>query len=247
MSPPAPDTSEPPEISVVVPAYNERENLEPLLDELRAALATTGRTFEIVAIDDASTDGTGPALAAAARADSRIVPVFLAQRTGQSGALAMGLARVRGSIVVTIDADLQNDPADVPKLLAALADADVVSGIRVGRLDGTVRLVSSAIANNVRRWLLGDRVTDIGCSLKAYRREVIEGIPMFVGVHRFLPALCQFRGARLVEVPVNHRPRLHGTSKYGISNRLWRGLHDVIGVQWLKTRLIRTQLRKDPP
>jgi len=242
-----PDPNERPEISVVIPAYDERENLEPLLDELRVALGTTGRAWEAVVVDDASSDGTTEVLARAASADPRIVPIFLTQRTGQSGALAVGLVRARGDVVVTIDADLQNDPADVPKLLAALEHADVVSGVRVGRRDGPVRLVSSAIANQVRRWLIGDRVTDIGCSLKAYRREVLDGMPMFVGVHRFLPALCQFRGARLVEVPVNHRARVHGLSKYGISNRLWRGLHDVIGVQWLKTRLIRTQLRKDPP
>jgi len=147
--------------------------------------------------------------------------------------------------VVTLDADLQNDPADLPKVLAALEGADVVSGIRTGRQDTWMRLVSSRIANAVRRNLIGDHITDIGCSFKAYRREALEGLPMFVGVHRFLPALCQFRGARVIEVPVSHRARRHGVSKYGVSNRLWRGIHDLIGVSWLKVRLIRYSIRHD--
>ena len=237
------DTS--PDISIVIPAYNERDNLAPLIAELRAAIAACGRSAEIVMVDDASTDDSVAMLAAAAAADPCVRPVFLAERVGQSGALAAGLTRVRGAIVVTLDADLQNDPADLPKVLAALEGADVVSGIRTGRKDTWVRLVSSRIANAVRRALIGDHITDIGCSFKAYRREALEGLPMFVGVHRFLPALCQFRGARVIEVPVSHRARRHGVSKYGVSNRLWRGIHDLIGVSWLKVRLIRYSIRHD--
>ena len=235
-----------PELSIVIPAHNERDNLAPLLAELRAALESIGRTWEIILVDDASTDGSKEQLAAAG-ADARLRPVYLTERIGQSGALAAGLARARGSIVVTLDADLQNDPGDLPRVLAALDGADVVSGIRRGRKDSWLRLVSSGIANAVRRAALGDRITDIGCSFKAYRREALEGMPMFVGVHRFLPALCQFRGARVVEVPVSHRARRHGASKYGVSNRLWRGIHDLIGVSWLKVRLIRYSIRKDVP
>ena len=129
------------------------------------------------------------------------------------------------------------------RLLAALADADVVSGIRTQRNDTWIRRVSSRIANATRRGVLGDQVTDIGCSLKAYRREVLQDLPMFVGVHRFLPALCAFRGARVTEVPVRHRARTRGVSKYGMGNRLWRGLHDLIGVSWLKHRLVRYRVR----
>jgi len=236
-----------PELSIVIPAYNERDNLAPLLGELRAALAPTGRTWEVVLVDDASTDGSPELLTQEARCDDHLRPVHLAERIGQSGALAAGLTRARGSIVITLDADLQNDPADLPRVLAALDGADVVSGIRSGRQDPWLRLVSSRIANAVRRAALGDRISDIGCSFKAYRREALEGMPMFVGVHRFLPALCQFRGARVVEVQVSHRPRRHGISKYGVANRLWRGLHDLIGVSWLKVRLIRYSIRKDSP
>jgi glycosyltransferase involved in cell wall biosynthesis len=174
-----------------------------------------------------------------------VVPLILEKNAGQSAALAAGLSRVRGDIVVTIDADLQNDPADLPRLLAALAHADVVSGVRAKRNDSWVRLVSSRIANSVRRAVLGDPVTDIGCSFKAYRREVLEGLPMFVGVHRFLPALCVFRGARFAEVELNHRARQHGVSKYGVGNRLWRGLADLNGVLWLKSRMVRYRIRDD--
>lgn len=227
-----------PDLSVVIPAHDERPNLEPLLAELRAALAAAGRSYEILVVDDASGDGTGEALAAEAGRDPCLRPVRLLRREGQSGALAAGLARARGAVIVTLDADLQNDPADLPLLLAALERADVVSGVRAERHDRPLRRLSSRIANAVRRAVLGDSLTDIGCSLKAYRREALEGLPMFVGVHRFLPALCQFRGARVVEVPVRHRSRKHGVSKYGVSNRLWRGIADLWGVRWLKSRLL---------
>jgi dolichol-phosphate mannosyltransferase len=239
MSPTIPE----PEISVVVPAYDEVESLPILLGELCPALEATGRSWEIVLVDDGSTDGTTEAVRAAAAREPRIRPVLLAANGGQSAALAAGFARMRGRIVVTLDADLQNDPADLPRLLAALEGADVVSGIRSDRQDTAVRLISSRIANGFRRWMLGDPVTDIGCSFKAYRREVLEGLPMFVGVHRFLPALCVFRGARLVEVKLAHRPRKLGRSKYGVGNRLWRGLRDLVGVRWLKSRLVNYRLR----
>jgi glycosyltransferase involved in cell wall biosynthesis len=240
-----PAAAPPPDLSLVVPAYNERENLEPLFAELRAALAGVGRSFEIVAVDDGSRDGSGEWIAAEAARDPRVVPVRLAENQGQSAALAAGFRAARGAVIVTLDADLQNDPADLPRLLAALDGADVVSGIRQSRQDPWVRRASSRLANAVRRAVIGDAVTDIGCSFKAYRREALEGIPLFVGAHRFLPALCAFRGGRLVEVPVHHRARRYGRSKYGIGNRLGRGLYDLIGVRWLKSRLLRYRVR--PP
>jgi len=235
----------PPQLSAVVPAYNEVESLPQLLTELRAALDGAGQPWELVHVDDGSTDGTGELLRAEAARDPRLAVVRFEKNAGQSAALAAGLQRARGDVVVTLDADLQNDPADIPDLLAALAGADVVSGVRARRHDSWIRLVSSRIANATRRAVLGDKVTDIGCSLKAYRRDVLVGLPMFVGVHRFLPALCQFRGARVVEVPVHHRPRTRGVSKYGMGNRLWRGIHDLIGVSWLKVRLLRYRVRSD--
>jgi dolichol-phosphate mannosyltransferase len=233
-----------PELSVVIPAYNERENVVPLFDELREALGRVGRSHEIVMVDDGSRDGTAEWLVREAARDPRVVPVLLAGNHGQSAAIAAGLRHARGAVIVTLDADLQNDPADLPRLLAALESSDVVSGVRAQRHDDWLRRVSSRIANGVRRWVLGDPLTDIGCSFKAYRREALEGIPLFTGAHRFLPALCMFRGARLVEVPLSHRPRRHGVSKYGVGNRLWRGLYDLIGVRWLKSRMLRYRERE---
>ena len=232
-----------PQLSAVVPAYDEVESLPTLVAELRAALDSTGRTWELLLVDDSSGDGTGEAMEAAAVREPRIRVLRLAKNAGQSAALAAGLTRALGDVIVTLDADLQNDPADISKLLAALADADVVSGVRMKRRDTWLRLVSSRIANATRRAALGDSVTDIGCSLKAYRREALQDLPMFVGVHRFLPALCAFRGARVVEVQVHHRARTLGLSKYGMGNRLWRGIHDLIGVSWLKHRLVRYKVR----
>ncbi len=235
------------DLSVVVPAYNEVENLPALLGELRAALDATGRTWEAILVDDASTDGSAAWMRQAAAADPRVRSVVMSRRGGQSAALTAGLARARGRVLVTLDADLQNDPADLPRLLAGLESADVVSGIRERRQDTGVRRVSSRVANAFRRAAIGDSVTDIGCSFKAYRRETLVGLPAFNGVHRFLPALCQFRGARLAEVRVSHRPRRHGVSKYGVGDRLWRGLYDLIGVRWLKSRLISTSTRENTP
>jgi len=231
-----------PEISVVVPIYNEVDNIAPLLAELRAALAVVGKTHEIVLVDDGSTDGSAERLAAEAAHDPTLVVIRFERNAGQSAALAVGLRAARGDVLVTLDADLQNDPADLPRLLAALEGADLVSGIRAKRQDTALRLLSSRIANWTRRRALGDPVTDIGCSFKAYRRETLEGMPYFIGVHRFLPALCVFRGARLVEVAISHRPRRHGVSKYGVGNRLWRGIVDLVGVSWLKNRLLRYRI-----
>lgn len=227
-----------PELSVVIPAYNEAENLPTLVAELRAALRATERSYEILLVDDGSTDGTAEWLRAEANRDPAVIPIVLVRNAGQSAALAVGLGRARGSIVITMDADLQNDPADLPRLLSALEFADVVSGVRLHRQDAWGRRASSAVANTVRRLVLRDPVTDIGCSFKAYRAHALIGLPMFAGVHRFLPALCAFRGARFTEVPLTHRPRRHGVSKYGIGNRLWRGIADLVGVQWLKIRLL---------
>jgi glycosyltransferase involved in cell wall biosynthesis len=235
MIPPDPGTLD---LSAVVPVHNERDSLETLLGELCAALDAAARAWEVVLVDDASDDGSGAWLREAARRDPRVRLVTIAARSGQSAAIVAGLARARGRVILTLDADLQNDPADLPKLLAALENADVVSGIRATRRDTATRRLSSRVANAVRRAVIGDSVTDIGCSFKAYRREALIGMPAFVGVHRFLPALCQFRGARLAEVTVTHRARRFGTSKYGVTDRLWRGLHDLLGVRWLKSRLV---------
>jgi dolichol-phosphate mannosyltransferase len=175
--------------------------------------------------------------------DTRERNVAYTGKPGQSPALAAGFRLARGERVVTLDADLQNVPADIPLLLAALDggagdDVAVVSGVRRHRRDDWLRRVSSRVANAVRRGVLGDAVTDVGCSLKAYRAGYLRRSPVFNGFHRFLPALIQMAGGRLREVDVTHRPRLHGTSKYGVHNRLWRGVIDLAGVRWMGRRWI---------
>lgn len=232
------------DVSAVVPVYDERESLPTLVLELERALAATRLRYEIVLVDDGSSDGSGEWIREASLRSSTITGVLFDRNAGQSAALTAGLKLARGEFLVTLDADGQNDPADIPILIEGLRDADLVSGIRTGRRDTWRRRFSSRIANGVRRRVLGDTLSDIGCSLKIYRRSVLEGLPAFVGVHRFLPALCQFRGARVVEIPVRHRPRLYGHSKYGIRNRLFRGMRDLLGVLWLRARLLNYRVRE---
>jgi glycosyltransferase involved in cell wall biosynthesis len=233
---------DPVDLSLVIPVYNERDNLAPLIGEIERALV--GRRFEIVTVDDGSTDGSLQALKDLKRAHPALHIVSFAANAGQTAAFAAGFQAARAPVIVTLDADGQNDPSSIPDLLTALEHADVVSGVRTPRADSWRRRVSSSVANTVRRAAIGDTIRDVGCSLKAYRREALEGIPLFVGAHRFLPALCQFRGARVAEIPVRHRPRRHGVSKYGVGNRLFRGIRDLFGVRWLKARMLRPTIRR---
>ncbi len=220
-----------PELSVIVPFYNEAENVGELLREIRAACPGA----EIVAIDDGSTDGTTELL----HSEPGIRTVFFPANRGQSAALYAGLRQARGRICVMLDGDGQNDPADIPALVAALAQADLACGWRRNRRDTWNRRAASRIANRVRRAFLNDGIRDTGCSLKALRREHVDLLVPFNGLHRFIPALLRNAGLRLVEVPVNHRPRLRGVSKYTIGGRALRGIRDLFGVSWLLKRQIR--------
>jgi len=228
-----------PRLSIVVPLYNEEENLPVLDGEIRAALAPLGLDWEVLYVDDGSTDGSLAVLRELAAADPRIRILRHRKNAGQSAGLASGFRAARGELVATLDADLQNDPADLPRLLAKLDEGwDVVSGVRRNRQDTWVRRVSSKIANAVRNWATDEAITDVGCSLKAYRARYLAHLPMFGGMHRFLPTLVRWNGARVTEIPVNHRPRLHGVAKYGIGNRLFRALADLWAVRWMRTRWI---------
>lgn len=227
-----------PEISLVIPVYNEEENLPVLAAEIRAAMEPTGRAYEVIYVDDGSTDSSPQVLAQLAREDPRARVVRQRRNSGQSAAFDAGFRHARGGIVVTLDADLQNDPADIPRLLKHMDRFDVVNGVRARRQDDWVRRVSSKLANRVRNRVTRESVTDVGCTLRAMRSEYLRHIPLFNGMHRFLPTLLRMEGARVTEVPVNHRPRLHGQPKYGIHNRLWRGLVDLFGVRWLQTRRV---------
>lgn len=228
-----------PELSVVIPLFDEEENLTELAREIRAALAPLGLSYEVLFVDDGSSDRSAEVLRELAAADPHLRVLRHRRNAGQSAGLATGFAHARGRLVATLDADLQNDPADIPRLLAELDRGfDAVSGVRVERHDRWVRRVSSRIANAVRNWATDEQITDVGCSLKVYRREFLEHLPMFTGMHRFLPTLVRWNGARVTELPVRHRPRLHGVAKYGIGNRLFRALADLMAVRWMRRRWI---------
>ena len=230
-----------PGVSLVIPLFNEAESLSILTAEIRAAMApvtATAEDYEVIYVDDGSSDGSPEVLRALAAADPRVRVLRLRRNSGQSAALAAGFRHARGAAVVTLDADLQNDPADIPRLLAKLDAFDVICGVRTQRQDGWLRRASSRIANRIRNRVTRESVTDVGCTLRAYRADCLHRIPMFHGMHRFLPTLLRLAGARVTEVPVNHRPRLYGKPKYNIRNRILRVLVDLIGVRWLQRRWI---------
>jgi glycosyltransferase involved in cell wall biosynthesis len=231
-----------PRISVVVPVHDEEENLAPLHQEICDALKD--EALELVLVDDGSRDGSLARMRELAARDPRVRVVALDANHGQTAALDAGFRAARGEILVTLDADLQNDPRDIPRLLAQLDRADVVNGVRTERHDSWVRKVSSRIGNGFRNRLTGEAVTDVGCSLRVMRAEHVRRVKLFRGMHRFLPTLLRLEGARVVEVPVSHRPRRYGRSKYGIGNRVFVGIADVLAVRWMKKRTLRHQVRE---
>jgi glycosyltransferase involved in cell wall biosynthesis len=236
-----------PHVSIVIPVYDEEESVETLHRELDAALADVAGGVEIVFVDDGSRDRSRERLRAIAAKDARVRVVELDGNQGQTAAFAAGFAAVTGDVTVTLDADLQNDPADIPRLLARMEEtgADVVNGVRADRHDSWVRLVSSRIANGARNWVTNETVTDVGCSLRAMRTVYVKRVRLFRNMHRFLPTLLRMEGAsRQVEMPVTHRARRYGRSKYGIGNRLWVGIADLYGVRWMQARHLRVRVKK---
>lgn len=232
-----------PALSVVIPVHDEADNVGPLAEEIHAALE--GRIdFEIVFVDDASSDGTPLRLRALAQRDPRLRVLRHRANAGQSTALLTGVRHAHGVLIATLDGDGQNDPADIPALLARWSDEEraggtaplLIAGWRAARRDTWIRRLSSRIANGVRRRVLGDGSPDTGCGLKLFRREDFLALPYFDHLHRFLPALVIRHGGRVVSVPVNHRPRLRGQSHYGVGNRLFVGIVDMAGVLWLRRR-----------
>jgi len=230
--------SESPEVSLIVPVFNEAENMSILQSELRNALH--GLDHEIVFVDDGSTDGSAEKIE---RGPSVRVLRF-EKNTGQSAALYAGIQAARGQTIVTIDSDLQNDPADIPHLLAEISrGADLVCGYRAKRKDTLTKRLTSRIANFVRSRFTKDYVRDTGCALKAMRRECAGALVPFKGMHRFIPALIRGAGYRLVEIPVNHRPRRFGQTKYGFGSRALRATMDMFGVRWLLSRRLNYKIR----
>jgi dolichol-phosphate mannosyltransferase len=231
-------TASSPEISVVVPLFNEEESISILQTELRTALS--GLDYEILFVDDGSVDRTPERIEAA----PNIRLIRFEKNAGQSAAIYAGLAATRGATVVIIDGDLQNDPADIPRLLGEITNgADLVCGYRIKRQDTMIKRLTSRIANTVRSRYTKDGVRDTGCTLKAMRRECVSALFPFKGMHRFIPALVKAAGYHLVEIPVNHRPRRFGQSKYGLGNRALRATIDMFGVRWLLSRRLNYKIR----
>jgi dolichol-phosphate mannosyltransferase len=240
------DRSEP-ELSVVIPLYNEEENLEPLWAELQPVLASLGRTFEVVFVDDGSQDRSAEIIRGLRERDPRVRLVRLKANTGETAATEAGFRAARGHWVVTMDADLQNDPADIPRLLAHLDRWDAVTGWRRDRQagDGWRRRLSARVANRIRNWLSDEAIQDSGCTFRAFRRPCLRGLVLYRGFHRFIPTLLRMRGYRVLEVPINHRPRRFGRSKYGVWDRAFVALADLLAVRWMKSRLLRYEIAED--
>jgi dolichol-phosphate mannosyltransferase len=226
-----------PQLSVVLPVYNEAGNLGPLVEEIERVLTRRLR-FEVIVVDDGSGDGT-PEEAAALTVTRPWLRIETHRRNrGQSAAIRTGVSSAAAPLIAVLDGDGQNDPADIPSLFAALAlsDAAMVVGERGQRQDNWIRRFSSRVANNIRGALLHDGIRDTGCGLKLFFRDAFLDLPAFDHMHRFLPALMQQRGRKVRSIPVNHRARRHGRSKYGLKNRLWAGIVDLLGVMWLQKR-----------
>jgi len=233
-----------PELSLVVPAYNEQEVIPTLLERAGAAMAQTGRSFEMIVIDDGSTDSTPTLLKEGRDRHPWLRVLRMARNGGQSAAFDAGFKAARGQIIITIDADLQNDPEEIPRLLPLLDGYDMVTGWRQKRRDSAFRRLQTRIANTVRNWVSQETIHDSACSLKLYKRHCLEGIALYQGMHRFMPTLVKMRGHTVLETPVKHSPRFAGTPKYGLRNRAWRAFIDLLAVRWMKKRTLRYEVRE---
>ena len=226
------------DLSIVIPVYNERDNLVPLEEKLEKVLSKLQLSYEIIMIDDGSVDGSPHIIDSIKSNNPRIKLIRFGSNHGQSAAFAAGFKAARGKYFVTLDADLQNNPADIPLLLEKMDEYDVVCGWRFKRNDPWIKRVSSKIGNAVRNSLSQEEIADTGCSLKAFRRECFNNVKIFKGMHRFFPTLMKMEGFRVTQVKVSHHPRLHGESKYNIRNRLFSSLHDLMAIRWMKKRQI---------
>jgi glycosyltransferase involved in cell wall biosynthesis len=240
-----PVTKPAPELSVVVPVYNEIGSVEPLVERVRAALDVAALTWELLAVDDGSDDGTGERLDELAAAELRLRVLHFAANCGQSAGLDAGFRHARGRLVAILDADLQTFPEDLPQLVHVLEarGVDAVVGIRAERHDSSWKRFSSRFANGVRNRLTREDIKDTGCPIKVFRAEAIRKVKMFTGMHRFLPTLLRMEGFTVAQVPVRHTARTAGTSKYGTWDRAFSGLRDALAVRWMQDRRMRWKLR----
>ena len=234
-----------PELSVVIPCHNEAENLRPLLTAIHAAIDPVGLDYEVVITDDCSTDDSWRVLQEIAAGDPRLRAQRFKFNCGESAASWAGMQASRGRYIATLDADLQNDPKDLPAMLKAVRDFDCVCGTRVesrGEGDNWVRIASSRIANWVRNKLSGENISDAGCTYRVFKRECISRVKFFNGAHRFLPTLIKLEGFTVTEVPVSNNPRHAGQSHYGVWNRLFKSFRDLLAVRWMKSRRLRYEI-----
>jgi glycosyltransferase involved in cell wall biosynthesis len=235
------------DLSVVVPVYNEEENLPLLWPELQSVLDGLALGYEVIFVDDGSRDRSAELIRGFRDADARVRLVRLKENAGETAATDAGFRATLGRCVVVMDADLQNDPHDIPRMLHELEQWDAVTGWRVHRGDGdsVVRRVSSRLANRVRNWITDESIQDSGCTFRAFRRECLRGLVLYRGFHRFIPTLLRMRGYRVLEMAVNHRPRRFGQSKYGVLNRVFVAFVDLLVVRWMKSRLLRYEVAED--
>lgn len=232
------------QLSIVAPVYNEVENLENLVKKVSEAMAAESiEIWEIVLVNDGSTDGSAELMGRLSKRNPHVKAVHFNRNYGQTAAMDAGMRAAIYDFVMTIDADLQNDPADVGKLFSKMEEGiGCVCGVRTKRRDSWVRLLSSRVANAVRNYVSDETITDTGCSLKLFRRSCLEEIKLYEGMHRFLPTLVKMQGYQVVEVPVNHLPRVKGVSKYGVWNRVFRSFFDLLAVRWMKKRWLNYQI-----
>jgi glycosyltransferase involved in cell wall biosynthesis len=235
-------------LSLVIPAFNEQENIPTLLERCGAALAQLGRPFEVIIIDDGSTDDTPTLLGRGMDQHPWLRVVRMTRNSGQSAAFEAGFEAARGELIATIDADLQNDPEEIPRLVRLLDEqkVDMITGWRKERQDTPFRRWQSRQANRIRNWITQETVNDSASSLKVYRAHAIKGLKLFRGAHRYFPTLVKMRGYTVYETPVKHSARFAGTAKYGFGNRAFVGIYDLIGVRWLKKRWLRYEAQEIP-
>lgn len=226
------------EISVVIPVFNEEENLPVLIPQLYGVLEKLKKPFEIIFVDDGSRDQSRNIIKEASLHYPQIHMIGFKENCGETAATDAGLREAKGGIIITMDADLQNDPNDIPIMLEYLKEYDMVTGWRQTREDPCIKRITSKIANKIRNWLSGESIRDSGCTFRVFRRECLKNIKLFKGMHRFMPTLFRMEGFRVIEIPIKHHPRRFGVSKYTTLNRMWSAFIDLLAVRWMKKRYI---------
>lgn len=233
--------------SLVIPLKDEEDNIIPLIEEIEGVMQNIGKNWEVICVEDGSKDRTQEILKQLATSKPFLRLVIFSKNFGQSSAFDAGFKLARGEFVITLDGDRQNDPRDIPRLLEIAEHNDLVCGIRLNRKDNLVKKWTSKIANAIRSRLCQDGVQDTGCSLKVYRTSCLKHIKMFHGLHRFLPALFQIEGFRVAQIPVNHRERVKGVTKYNFLNRSFNTIADMLAVRWMRKRRLNYQIDRELP